>query len=243
MAPETEPAPEVAENPPVRPWTAWRSDTTGPISRADEARNAKRADVERLFATARVAFPPAQLLLRGFKKERKLEVWASSRAGDRLTHVTTYEICAISGELGPKRKRGDMQVPEGFYNLSEYSPATPYYLAILVTYPNTSDRILGDRDPGDEIMIHGRCASVGCLSMSDERIQEIWVATTALRSAGGVVYLHVFPSRDMKGLLAGGEHPEHRAFWENLAEGAAWFDEHRRLPQIRVDRDGRYSFR
>ena len=134
-------------------------------------------------------------------------------------------------------------MPEGFYTLSDKNPATNYYLAMLVSYPNLSDRILGDkRDPGGEIMIHGGCGSVGCLAMSDDRIQEIWVATTALRSAGGVVQVHIYPTRDMAGLLAKAEGDAHRPFWENLQEGFDHFEKHRKIGFIRVDRRGRYLF-
>lgn len=236
------PRPPPDEVPAIRAYTDWRSDIDAPLARVGEARAAKLEVVERLFAGAGVAFPPAQMLLRGFKQERVLELWAASRHGDRLVHVTTYGICAASGELGPKRRRGDMQVPEGFYTLTEYSPVTPYYLAMQVSYPNLSDRILGERDPGDQIMIHGRCVSIGCLAMTDERIQEIWMATTALRFAGGVVHVHLYPTRDMAGLLATPAGDPHRAFWENLKEGLVAFEKQRRIPSIRIDRDGRYRF-
>ncbi|MFT3770245.1 MAG: L,D-transpeptidase family protein [Minicystis sp.] len=237
------PLDESEETPPVRRATSWRSSVDGPLSRIAEA-EARRDVVKGLFTSAGVSFPPAQMLLRGFKKEHRLELWAASRAGGPFAHVTTYEICSGSGDLGPKRRQGDRQVPEGFYTLTEYNPASRYHLAMLVSYPSLSDRILGDKvDPGNEIMIHGRCASVGCLAMTDERIQEIWIAATALRYAGGVVHVHIFPSRDMKGLLAANEHPEHRAFWENLQEGKDFFESRKRLPTVRVEPDGRYRFR
>jgi murein L,D-transpeptidase YafK len=234
---------EPEEVPPVRRSTAWRSPTKGPLARVAEAEAAKLATVKQLFADAHVAYPPAQMLLRGFKKEKRLELWAASRADAPLGHVTTYEICMASGELGPKRREGDGQVPEGFYTLTEYNPASHFHLAMLVSYPNLSDQILGDkRHPGNEIMIHGRCVSVGCLAMSDERIQEIWLAATALRYAGGVVHVHVFPSRDLAGLLAGDEGVQHHAFWKNLQEGYDYFEKRRRLPSIRIDTEGRYHF-
>jgi hypothetical protein len=237
------PEAEAEETPPVRRVTSWRSGVTPPLARVAEAETAKLAVVKGLFATARVAFPPAQILLRGFKKEKRLELWASSKPGATLSHVTTYEVCMMSGDLGPKRQEGDGQVPEGFYTLTEYAPATPFYLAMQVSYPNLSDRILGDkRHPGTEIMIHGRCVSIGCLAMSDERIQEIWLASSALRSAGGVVHMHLFPSRDMAGITATAESPELRAFWKNLAEGFDFFEAHRTLPTVRVDPEGRYHF-
>lgn len=232
------------DDPNIRKWTAWHSPTTGPLARIEEAKTAKLEVVKGLFAKAGVAFPPSQMLLRAFKKERHLELWAASRADAPLALVATYEICGLSGALGPKRKQGDMQVPEGFYTLSEYNPASSYYLAMQVSYPNLSDRILGDKiDPGNEIMIHGRCASVGCLAMSDERIQEIWMAATALRYAGGVVHMHIFPARDMPALIPAETDADRRAFWANLQEGFDLFERRHRLPSIRIEPSGRYLFR
>lgn len=242
--PAAAPPEEPAESPPVRFATRWRSSAEAGLARIAEAEAAKTADVKALFAGAGVSFPPAQMLLRGFKQDHRLELWAAGRAGSALVHVTTYEICRASGELGPKRRQGDLQVPEGFYTLSQYNPQSRYHLAMLVSYPNLADRILGDRiDPGNEIMIHGRCVSIGCLAMSDERIQELWIAASALRFAGGVVHVHLFPARDLAGLIAGNEHPEHRAFWENLREGKDLFERGHVLPTVRVDPDGRYRFR
>ena len=237
------PAPEPEETPPVRRVTSWRSRVDPPLGRVAEAESAKLGVVKELFASAHVAFPPAQMLLRGFKKEKRLELWASSKPGARMSHVTTYEVCRMSGDLGPKRQEGDGQVPEGFYTLTEYSPSTPFYLAMQVSYPNLSDRILGDkRHPGNEIMIHGNCVSIGCLAMSDERIQEIWLASVNLRNAGGVVHVHVFPTRDMAGIAGTADTEDLRAFWKNLAEGFDFFETHRTLPSVRVDREGRYHF-
>lgn len=241
-------APSAAPSAPAAPAdlrrpTAWRSRAEAPATRVAEAEAAQRHVVEGLFAQAKVSFPPAQVLLRAFKQEGQLELWAASGAADKLSLVATYGICAASGELGPKRKQGDHQVPEGFYTLSAYNPASRFHLAMQVSYPNLSDRALGDRkDPGSEIMIHGRCVSVGCLAMSDERIQELWIATTALRNLGGVVHVHIFPARDLAALLADGERAEHHAFWRNLKEGLDLFEARRRLPQVRVEPDGRYRF-
>jgi murein L,D-transpeptidase YafK len=201
--------------------------------------------VRALFAQAQVAFPPAQLLLRAFKRERRLEVWAASKAGAPLVHVTTYEICFASGRLGPKRRQGDGQVPEGFYTLGYLNPSSSYHLSMLVTYPNESDRILGDqRDPGGEIMIHGDCRSAGCLAMSDERIEELWVMCTALMwKLGGQVQIHIFPSRDMEQLLAAEPTAEHRELWQDLKGGLDRFERDKRLPRVQIERDGRYHFR
>ena len=211
----------------------------------EAAQRAREPVVRALFDAAHVPLPPAQLLLRAFKRERRLEVWAQPRLGEPFAHVTTYEICRFSGRLGPKRRQGDGQVPEGFYTLGYLNPSSPYHLAMLVTYPNESDRILGDRrDPGGEIMIHGDCRSAGCLAMSDERIEELWVmATSVIWKIGGKVAVHVFPSRDMKELLASEAMPEHRELWQDLAQGLEYFELRKQLPRIQIDSRGRYQFR
>jgi len=196
--------------------------------------------VRELFARAGVTFPPRQLLFRGYKKEKRLEAWASDELSGPLTHVTTYEICYASGELGPKRREGDFQVPEGFYRVGMYNPQSSYHLSMLVSYPNPSDRVFGERgNLGGEIMIHGNCVSIGCLAMSDERVEELWVMA---RLAARPVHVHLFPTRQIQALLDSGAHPEHHDFWRNLQQGHALFERAHELPRVRVSREGRYLF-
>ncbi len=243
-APIATPTPPTEETPPLRRKTTWTSSTENGVQRLREARAAKLDTVRQLFAAANVAFPPAAILLRAFKRDQRLEVWASGSKAAPLTHVTTYEICYASGGLGPKRMEGDRQVPEGFYNISYMNPWSKYFLSMQVSYPNASDLILGHKkSPGSEIMIHGNCASVGCISMMDERMQEIWVATDETRYKGGKIHVHIFPARDMAGLIASGKHPEHRAFWENIKEGHDLFARTKKIPEVSVKSDGRYAFK
>lgn len=242
---EKEPAPKTAEEAPaVRLPTTWASETINGMRRIEEARAAKLPVVKALFEEAKVAFPPGQILFRGFKKEKRIEVWAATEATGPLSHVTTYEICYASGALGPKRREGDLQVPEGFYTVNLYNPSSTYYLAMQVSYPNLSDRILGDKSrPGSEIMIHGNCVSIGCMAMSDERAQEIWLEAAAVRDKRGTVHVHLFPTRDMAGLVAKTEQKEHVPFWENIKEGFDYFQAKRLIPSISIDREGRYHFK
>ncbi len=230
------------ESPPVRLSIAAHADsTTSGKQRMDRAKQTKTDIVRGLFETAGVAWPPRQLLMRAFKKENRLEIWAAPKPQGELTHVTTYEICYASGELGPKRREGDSQVPEGFYGIVWFKPKIDFHMSMQVSYPNTSDRILGDKKtPGGEIMIHGNCVSIGCLAMSDERIEEIWVIARALpRNA---IDVHIFPTRDMQGLLDRSSDSPHRAFWTNLKEG---FDRFNAKPvrfHVRHNADGSYRF-
>ena len=225
----------------VREPTKWRGDRSSKAADREQGAEKRRAAVVRaLFTQAGVAFPPAELLLRGFKEESELEVWANGKSGEPLTLLARYGICRASGALGPKRREGDWQVPEGFYRVAHFNSASRFHLSLLVSYPNESDRLLGDRQtPGGEIMIHGDCRSRGCLAMSDERIEELWLMARATKSP---VSVHLFPTRDIPALVKRNEHPEHHAFWKNLDDGKRLFDRTRRPLVVRVDGSGRYSF-
>src|SRR5690606_10278276 len=107
----------------------------------------------------------APVMVRIFKEEGTLEVWKADRA-NRFQMLKSYKICAWSGKLGPKRKEGDRQAPEGFYPLSRQhlNPNSNYYLAINTGFPNSYDR--ANNASGSHLMIHGACSSSGCYSMT-----------------------------------------------------------------------------
>jgi len=234
---------EVPAGPPLRDFTEWFYD--GPDSstaRVKAAEEAKLEVVRGLFESAGVAFPPHSLLFRIFKQEQVVEVWAGDR-NKPMRQVTRYGICSASGGLGPKRRSGDMQVPEGYYHVDLFNPHSSFYLSLRVGYPNASDRILGKRGSlGGDIMIHGNCVSIGCIALSDERMQEVWVMADAVRKAKRKVHVHIFPARDLAGLIAQTVDEERRSFWENLLVGKELFDQEGRLPSWSVGADGRYRF-
>jgi murein L,D-transpeptidase YafK len=229
----------------VRPVTEYEaSRLTTASMRMAQARRERLPVVTQLFDQAGVSFPPRQLLLRVFKRDKLVEVWASGETTGPLTHVTTYGICYFSGTLGPKRKTGDLQVPEGFYTIGYVNSASAYHLSMQVSYPNRSDKILGDPvSPGSDIMIHGDCVSIGCISMGDERIEELWVTVTSMKNWQGGAQVHIFPARDMRGLVAAAELPEHRELWSDLLAGWERFEADKIVPRISVAANGRYEFR
>lgn len=244
-APSASAATPTAPSQGLRSVTSWSTQSDTPHEeRVRQAEAARRGVVQKLFADAGVSFPPAELLFRTFKQERELEVWAASHKGAAMTRVATYEICRMSGELGPKRREGDMQVPEGFYRIQYYWPISNYHLEMKVGYPNASDRVLGGREPGGDIMIHGSCASIGCIAMGDERIEELWVMGTSLQASGERAHVHVFPARDMAALALSSDarYQAHKAFWANIKEGLDLFEKTRRLPKVSIDWRGRYAF-
>src|SRR4051812_28702290 len=169
--------------------------------RVAAAERAREGVLAQSLAAAGVAWPPEELYLRAFKHERELEVWAGAR-GKQLTKVKTYPFCAASGELGPKRQEGDLQVPEGFYTIDLFNPTSTFHLSMRVSYPNESDRILGRRPLGGAIMVHGNCVSIGCIAIQDDPIEELYVMTLDARAKmGRQVPIHIFPRRlDAAGL-------------------------------------------
>jgi L,D-transpeptidase catalytic domain len=231
----------------TRAATNWLADRSwSAAERVDGAKRRRLGVVKQLFADAGVAFPPRQLLLRAFKLEDELEVWAASSEEGPLVNVASYAICAASGALGPKRKEGDRQVPEGYYRVSFFHDHSRFHLAMRVSYPNASDRVLSDpNQPGGDIMIHGRCRSIGCLAMSDERIEELWLIARAFveAKAAASVAVQILPTRKMAELIADEDwSPNERAFWRNLQEGYDLFEQTRRPPTVTVDGGGRYRF-
>ena len=208
-------------------------------SRLDNARRRAEPVLRAAFAKAGVAYPASELFIRAFKREGELELWAKS--GGKFVKVATFPILAASGQPGPKRKEGDRQVPEGFYEIDRYNPASLYHLSLGLNYPNTADRILSDRErPGSDIFIHGRDVTIGCLPMGDEGIEQIYIAANATKLKP--VKVHIFPAR-----MAGdawrewsATQPEHAAFWAQLLPAFEHFEKKHTLPEITVQPDGKY---
>ncbi len=138
--------------------------------RLEQYGEASRADWLGDFERAGVAYPPERVTLVGIKNAATLKVYAD----DRL--VRTLPILAQSGTPGPKRRRGDRQVPEGVYGVESLHPNSRFHLALRVDYPNAVDRRHANgQDLGGDIMIHGGAASVGCLAMGDDAATDLFV--------------------------------------------------------------------
>lgn len=138
-----------------------------------------RARLHPHFVAAGVAYPPRGVALLALKEEARLELWAEGEEG--MTWIHTYEIQALSGGAGPKLREGDRQVPEGFYRIIGLNPNSAYHLSMKLDYPNGFDRehaeAEGRSEPGTNIFIHGKAASIGCLAMGDVAIEELFVLT------------------------------------------------------------------
>lgn len=210
----------------------------GAEDRVKRARELKSDDLKAMFKSTGLSYPPRRVFIRAYKQERKLELWASNKASGKLTLVKTYAIAAMSGKLGPKRKEGDLQVPEGLYHIDRFNPFSQFRLSLGLNYPNASDRVRGDKDhPGSDIFIHGDKKSIGCLAMTDEMIDEIYLCALDARSAGqSKIPVFIFPMKMSVENLQGVERlaPQHMSFWKELAPFDRAFDKDHAVPSFNV---------
>jgi len=218
--------------------------------RVKAAAREKDATWRELYQEKNLHFPPRQLLLLAFKREALLEVWSSDAAASPFVFVKSFRICSSSGQLGPKRRYGDQQVPEGFYEFDQFNPESRFLLSLHVSYPNSSDRILSSRDnPGGDIFVHGNCVTIGCLPITDDGIKELyWLAVLAGQAGQKRIPIWIFPCQltdDAFDALAQKhkQEPALVAFWSNLKEGFDVFQKEHQIPDITVSSDGRYHFR
>lgn len=200
--------------------------------RVDEVQRRRAHDVAALVSRAGLRAAPAELYLRAFKQEQLLEVWGGP-AGAPLALLASYPICAASGDLGPKRREGDLQVPEGLYAIDGFNPASNFHLSLKVSYPNAADALLSDRHaPGGLIYLHGGCASIGCIAITDPSIEEVYLL--ALKASVRPIRFDIYPFRLEADATAeaGGPHAD---FWRQLAPAYASFEATHRPAPFRVD--------
>lgn len=205
--------------------------------------------VKELFASKKVELSLASIFIRVFKEEGELEVWAKSADRQALQLIKQYSVCAKSGELGPKRKQGDWQVPEGFYTIDRFNPSSNYYLSLGVSYPNVSDRIVGEKgNLGGDIFIHGACVTIGCMPLTDDKIKEVYLIAVEARSNGQQhIPVHIFPFRmNPDKVKKFGEkytgNTKLLSFWKNIQTGYDYFEKNRMLPSVSVLNNGEYRF-
>ena len=210
------------------------------------ANKEKSKAINDLLASKSINSANFDLFLRAFKKEQKLEVWAKNKADETFTLVKTYEFCATTGVLGPKRRSGDRQIPEGFYEVDLFNPQSQYYLSFRINYPNKSDLVFADKlNPGDNIFIHGHCVTIGCIPIGDENIKELYLLAAKAKSAGGKINVHIFPTvmNDQNYKVINNEFGTDAsllAFWSWLKPGFDAFESSKKLPEIVVEDSGRY---
>jgi len=203
--------------------------------------------LSREFRKKGITYPPKDIFLRAFKNQNELELWARNNGNSEYKLIKTYRICSISGVLGPKRSQGDRQVPEGYYFIEEFNPASEYYLSLRLNYPNYSDQVMGSGKLGGDIYIHGGCVTVGCLPMTNEGIQEIYTLCLNAKLNGEEnIPVHIYPTRLSKSGMSylAHEFPKDEArqqFWSELKTGYDYFEKTHRLLPVMYTPEGKYA--
>jgi murein L,D-transpeptidase YafK len=218
------------------------------FTRVSQAWTKYNESLREMFEKKGVSYPPKDIYVRSFKSQNEMEVWARNEPDQEYKLIKLYRICALSGILGPKRYEGDRQVPEGFYFIEDFNPRSDYYLSMLINYPNYSDQILasGTR-PGGDIYIHGGCVTVGCMPMTDDVIQELYVLCLNAKMNGQThIPVHIFPTRfNESGLnFLGREYAkeqEKQKFWVNLKAGYDYFEKNHKVFPVMYTADGKYA--
>jgi hypothetical protein len=103
--------------------------------------------------------------------------------------------------------------------------------------------------PGGEIYIHGSCVTVGCIPVTDQQIDEIYLLAAFAKNAGqDFIPVHIFPVRyntkksiDYLANLTKND-PKLKAFAANLEAVYDHFEITRQLPVIMVNSQGEYHY-
>jgi murein L,D-transpeptidase YafK len=189
------------------------------------------------------------LLITAFKDDDVLNVFARKKTEKVYQQLITYKVCARSGRLGPKRKSGDLQVPEGFYQINRFNPTSNFYLSLGINYPNASDQIKNTApDKGGDIFIHGSCVTIGCLPMTDDKIKEIYLYAIHARNNGQQkipVYIFPFRMTDQNMKKYSNQYADEKAllqFWKNLKVGYDRFEKDHKELTFSISEFGEYQF-
>ena len=178
--------------------------------------------------------PSSPTIIRTYKKEAELEIWKMKSNGEYAL-LKTYPMCRWSGQLGPKKREGDMQVPEGFYSITpgQMNPNSHYYLAFNVGYPNAYDRAYGRT--GGNVMVHGVCSSAGCFSMTDEQVADIYaIARNSFAGGQREIQLQSYPFHMTAENMAKFRLDPNIDFWKNLKDGSDHFEVTKNEPSVLV---------
>ncbi|HPG29397.1 MAG TPA: hypothetical protein PKY81_08195 [bacterium] len=221
------------------------------FERVIAARSEKTEDIEKKFSDKKIGYPPSRIFLRCFKNEKEIELWSESPDSGKFVLIKKFKMTGSSGVLGPKRKSGDLQVPEGFYFIERFNPVSNFYLSLGINYPNQSDKILGNKEnPGCDIFIHGGDATIGCIPIGDKNIKELYLIALDVKSNGQKnIPVHIFPCKmtdeNVNNILKPlcGTNKSLKIFWNNLKEGYDIFEKIKRIFDYSINKTGGYVFR
>lgn len=209
----------------------------------------KQVTIEKKLKVNNLDLRNFNILMVAYKDNDELEIYAKKKTEIIYKKLISYDICYRSGQLGPKRKQGDYQVPEGFYYINIFNPTSSYYLSLGINYPNLSDKRKSKAaDLGGNIFIHGSCVTIGCLPMTDDKIKEIYLYSVYAKNNGQSkipVYIFPFKMTDQNMTTYKAKYKDNKefiAFWSNLKIGYDTFMKENGELNISVAENGDYKY-
>ena len=105
--------------------------------------------------------------------------------------VRTYKVALGGQPIGAKDRQGDHKTPEGEYVVDAKNANSQFFMALHLSYPNSTDRALARKlgvSPGGDVEIHGLGKKYGwigarhrlsdwtdgCIAVTNEEIEEIF---------------------------------------------------------------------
>jgi len=194
-----------------------------------------------------ISLSALNIFIQVFKKEQILEVWAKDKSEKKFKKLIEYKFCKFSGALGPKRKEGDKQIPEGLYYINRFNPKSNFHLSLGLNYPNKSDILRGDKkQPGSDIFIHGGCQTIGCIPITNEKIEELYLLAQLARKSGqSNIQVHIYPTQmtQKKFQQIKRAFPLNAQFWEELKPFFDEFEKTKEISSFFIDDSGKYQRR
>lgn len=213
-----------------------------------DAYNEKEEGLKTDLASFSIELSKINIYIQGFKFEQKLKVWAKNKSDNAFQLVKEYDFCRLSGDLGPKRKYGDYQVPEGFYHINVFNPSSSFLLSLGINYPNKSDKILGEsKNLGGDIYIHGSCVTIGCIPITNDKIQELYILCVEAKNNGqSNIPVTIFPAElteNKFGTLKEKYESDNDKLnlWTDLEKAYSYFETNKKLPDVQFLKTGRHQ--
>jgi murein L,D-transpeptidase YafK len=219
------------------------------FERVRAALNEKQELLNKILRENKISSDNINVIFVAYKDNDLLDVYAKTKKETSYRKLLSYSICSRSGQLGPKRKQGDGQVPEGFYHIDRFNPKSNFHLSLGLNYPNLSDKRKSKaNNPGGDIFIHGACVTIGCLPMTDNYIKELYLLAVYAKNNGqDKIPVYIFPfkmtAQNMTDYFA--KYNENKAlisFWNNLKVGYDMFMNGQKELNVKVAENGDYTY-
>ena len=217
-------------------------------TRIREAYTEKEKTVVKTLAEHSISRDSLRIYLRAFKAEKIVELWAKNTCDTSFVRIKNFPICEISGNIGPKRRYRDLQVPEGFYHITQLNPYSKYYLSMQINYPNASDSIRGYKGQlGNLIFVHGECVSSGCIAITNDKIKELFVyCIEAYNSGQKEIEMTIFPTQLTDAnytrlTTAYSKNKDYTSLWADLKKSYDGFNQTNVPPVVKFLSDGTHE--